>query len=318
VAGRQDGYFSHSRLSCFETCPRQYRYRYLDRLPRRGVGIEAHVGTSVHAALEMLHRRRTEQGQPSLAEVQAAFESAWSGVRTAELRIVRQGFAVEDYLALGRHCVETYVRGLEPFEAGTEVEVEKRVEVTLDPAGRRRLVGFIDRVERTPAGEVVVHDYKTSATLPRPEELDRDRQLTLYEIALRRLRPGLSRVRQIWHYLAFGRSFDRVREPDQLERVRRESLAVIERIDVERAYEARPSPLCHWCDYNDVCPEGRSYCAERPAPGLPATEGDASPVASPDSAAARSASPGEAASPARNADAAPAASPRSRKRMPRL
>jgi len=39
--GRNAEPASHSRLSTFETCPLQYRFRYVDRIPREEVSVES-------------------------------------------------------------------------------------------------------------------------------------------------------------------------------------------------------------------------------------------------------------------------------------
>ena len=48
--------YSHSRLSCYETCPFQYKLKYVDRVKSTlGTTIEAFVGSMVHDALEWLY-----------------------------------------------------------------------------------------------------------------------------------------------------------------------------------------------------------------------------------------------------------------------
>jgi putative RecB family exonuclease len=261
--------FSHSRLSTFENCPRQYRYRYIDKLPRPGVGIEAHMGSSVHKALESLYREADSGRVPSLEDVQSRYQEAWARVPEARLRIVRRGFDGEDYRSLGRHCVEAYYRRHHPFEEGKTLKLEGKVRLTLGPDEEYSLVGYIDRLAQAPDGAYEIHDYKTSGSLPRREDLDRDRQLVLYEIALRRTLPGDVPVRHIWHYLAFDRRYERVRETNDLQRVAGETVRGIRRALAEREFPAHTSPLCHWCDFNEECPEGKRHRADRPAPGLP-------------------------------------------------
>ena len=36
--------YSHSRLSSFENCPAQFRYRYIDKVETETEGVEAFVG----------------------------------------------------------------------------------------------------------------------------------------------------------------------------------------------------------------------------------------------------------------------------------
>jgi len=50
--------YSHSKLSTYENCPRQYKLRYIDRIkpPEEEEGIEAFLGSRVHEALEKLYK----------------------------------------------------------------------------------------------------------------------------------------------------------------------------------------------------------------------------------------------------------------------
>jgi len=48
--------YSHSRLGVYETCPRQYHFQYVERVPMPEVTTaEMFVGSHVHAALEELY-----------------------------------------------------------------------------------------------------------------------------------------------------------------------------------------------------------------------------------------------------------------------
>ena len=55
----------------------------------------------------------------------------------------------------------------------------------LDGDGRYAVRGVIDRLVRARDGALEIHDYKTGRRLPSQDELDRDRQLALYEIGVR-------------------------------------------------------------------------------------------------------------------------------------
>ena len=48
--------YSHSRLACFENCPKQFHYRYVLKIPSESESIEAFLGKRVHEVLERLHR----------------------------------------------------------------------------------------------------------------------------------------------------------------------------------------------------------------------------------------------------------------------
>lgn len=266
--------YSHSRLSTFENCPRQYRYRYIDKLPRPGPGIEAHVGISVHQALEFYFGElQAGRPAPSRVDLLAAYETAWSATPVASLRIVRSGFDSGDYHRLGRHCLEVYQESLARTEMGEVLGIEKKIQIRLGEDGRYRLVGYIDRFMRAADGAYEIHDYKTSGSLPRPRDIDRDRQLALYELGVREDLPATAKVRHVWHYLTFGRQFERVLSSAQLQGFARGTMSVIRRVEKESEYAARTRILCHWCDFNTHCPEGRTYLERQPRPGLPVAAG---------------------------------------------
>ena len=47
--------YSHSRMSSFENCPKQFHFRYVLKIPQETEGIEAFVGKRVHEVLERLY-----------------------------------------------------------------------------------------------------------------------------------------------------------------------------------------------------------------------------------------------------------------------
>lgn len=265
--------YSHSRLSTFENCPRQYRYRYLDKLPRPGPGIEAYVGICVHKALEFYFGElRAGRPAPSRADLLAVYEEAWSATSVAGLRIVKTGFDSNDYHLLGRHCLEIYEAEVAESEFGEVLGLEKKIHIRLGKTGSYRLIGYIDRFMRGADGVYEIHDYKTSGSLPRPQDIQQDRQLALYELGVRGELPAAARVRHVWHYLTFGRRFQRILSSTQLQGFARATTAAIRRVEKETEFAARTRILCHWCDFKDHCPEGREYLENQPKPGLPVAE----------------------------------------------
>jgi len=260
-----DTVFSHSRLSTYETCPRQYRYRYLDLLPVDATGAELHVGSVVHAVLERVYGAARTGRVPDLPEARRWFDEEWGRVPAERLRIVRPGFVVEDYRGLGLSCLEDYMQRHAPFTDGETIAVEQQVDIDLGEG--TRLVGYIDRVVRQGPGVYEIHDYKTSGSWPRPRDLDADRQLSLYEMGIRQLHPDVREVLQVWHYLALQRRFERRRTAADLERVRAACRRLIARVREERTWPARPGVLCHWCDYRAACPEGSAHADAHPLTG---------------------------------------------------
>ena len=264
--------YSHSRLSSFEDCPRKFQYRYVLKLPSDTEGIEAFVGKRVHEVLERLYRFAADGRVPSLARVLERFRLWWDeNFDAARIRIVRDGLDAEHYRRLGERCLSHYYRRHYPFDADETLAVEERVLFSLDPAGEYRIQGFVDRVSRARDGTLEIHDYKTSARVPRQQHLDRDRQLALYQMGLAE-RFRSERVRLVWHYVATDQMRTSQRTPEQLDALRFDTVALIDRIRAEQEFAPRPGPLCSWCEFNDICeasPVRRKAAAAPPEPAQP-------------------------------------------------
>ena len=263
--------YSHSRISSFENCPLQYRYRYIDGLKSEVEGVEAFVGKVVHEVLEGLYGdldRARVAGSPLF---KSRFNEIWRRALSPSIRIVREKMTLEDYRALGERCVELFYVRNHPFEGATEVKCEEKVEFSLDADGRYLMRGYVDRIDWIGSDLIEIHDYKTGV-LPRAGALRNDRQLTLYEIALRDRYPGVRQFRHVWHYLAHDRKFVETRTPEDLRRTRLSTINAIRRIEDTAEFPARESALCGWCDYQAICPEWVGRLPKREAIPVPRSD----------------------------------------------
>jgi putative RecB family exonuclease len=250
--------YSHSRLSAFEKCPLQYKYRYLDRIKRDTQGIEAFMGNRVHEALEKLYRDLLMERRPPLDEITGLYHRSWDENFSDRVRIVRSEYTADHYRQVGERCLAAYYRRYEPFDQAATLGLEERVHLALDGGDRYQLQGFIDRLARAGDGIYEIHDYKTSASLPSDQDLRKDRQLTLYQMAVERRFPDAREVRLVWHYLVFDQEMRSKRTPQEVEQHRGRTIAVIDEIETwvreRREFPPRESALCRWCEYRDICP----------------------------------------------------------------
>jgi putative RecB family exonuclease len=136
----------------------------------------------------------------------------------------------------------------------------------LEPERDLHLQGYIDRLVDLGGGHFEIHDYKTSRRLPTQADVDRDRQLALYQLGVMQQFTGVRSVRLVWHYLAHDRMLTSSRTPEQLRQLRDEVVALIGRIEeatARRDFPAHKSVMCDWCEYRAVCP---AWSAATPAP----------------------------------------------------
>lgn len=251
---RAEQVYSASRLSTYESCPRQYRFRYIDRIPRVEQSIEVYLGLRVHDVLSALYRQLQLGDEPCLADVLQEYHRQWGQHWHNRVKIVKRGRSIEQYRQFGERCLVNYYQAHRPFNHGQVLGLEYRVATSLDPHGCYKIQGYIDRLVRVGSGCYEIHDYKTSGRLPSQGAIDVDRQLALYHLAVERMWPDAKDVELVWHYLAFGREIRSRRTPNALERLTISTIAVIERIETDAEFRPIKSTLCHWCAYQDICP----------------------------------------------------------------
>ena len=141
-----------------------------------------------------------------------------------------------------------------PFEDNT-LETEKKIEISLDKTNEYKLVGIIDRlVYNKENDEIEIHDYKTANTLPTKDKMDNDRQLALYSIAIKEEFGSNNKIKLIWHYLAFNKKLVSERTDEQLEKLKKETIELIKRIESETEFPTNKSILCNWCPFKKICP----------------------------------------------------------------
>lgn len=259
--------FSHSRLSSFENCPKQFHFRYVLQIPQTSEGIEAFVGKRVHEVLERLYEFARKGMLPTLSQVLRRYTLAWEAEYDAErVRIVREGTPVELYRDLGARCLENYYRRHYPFDATETLGIEERVEFELDPArpGAYRMQGVIDRISRTSAGTIEIHDYKTGRYVPSQQQIDEDRQLALYQIGVALRYRSDQPIELVWHYVARGMERRSVRTPEQLQETCAKAIDVIDRIRTETEFAPRKNALCDWCEFRSLCPAWNPYAPPPP------------------------------------------------------
>jgi len=249
--------YSHSRLGSYENCPLAYKYRYIDRIRTGWQSIEAFMGKCAHEVLEALYgdieSARKDGPEPWVEK----FDAIWNSKLTSDVHVVRPDLDPEYYRELGAACVKGYWERHHPFPIDPKsiIGLELKVEMALDPDRRYRMMGFIDRAQHAEPGVIEIHDYKTSSSLPREGSLRYDRQLPLYEIALRQRFPQTQKVRLIWHYLAHNKEFVEERHARDLDRVKKQCIDLIRTVEAARDFPAKKGPLCSWCEFQDRCPE---------------------------------------------------------------
>jgi putative RecB family exonuclease len=245
---------SPSRASDFKTCPLRYRFRAIDRLPEPP-SPEATRGTLVHGVLDRLFDLPSRQRTPGRARQLA--DEEWR-------RMLAEQPELADVLSPDDPDAQAWLAG-----AGRLLDAWFGLEdpTRLEPAGRELLLeaevdglslkGVVDRLDRSPAGDTRVVDYKTGRS-PGPWYEQRALfQLRFYALLLWRTSGQVPSVLQLV-YLADGQVVRLVPHEDDLralERTLRALGAAIERATTTGDFRPRRSALCGWCSHQALCPE---------------------------------------------------------------
>ena len=258
--------YSHSQLSTYENCPHQYKLAYIDKIEAETEGIEAFMGSRVHDALEKLYRDLKLTKLNPLDDVVRFYHEAWEKNWNGMVLIVRKGYDADHYRRLGEKCISDYYHRYSPFDQGRTLGLEEFITFRLDEERDYSIRGYIDRLALVGDTVLEVHDYKTSSRLPTQEDIDRDRQLSFYQMGVEGRWKDIREIRLIWHYLAFDAEIRSLRTPEQLLEIRQKTLDLIQRIETDTEFLPKGGPLCAWCDYQALCPKRKHLMAVESLP----------------------------------------------------
>ena len=168
-------HWSHSSLSQFLRCPRQFFFQRVLGLPRPTVPSGMLLGSAVHASLAEVHRGLRDRGDFDPHAVADALVRTWDA-EEGELKVLYRSGESRDILL--EQAIALVDLALANPPEGTVLDVEHRVTVPLfDSAGEMLpvpLVAVFDLVTAVPREkedgaedeappDVVVHEFKTTA-----------------------------------------------------------------------------------------------------------------------------------------------------------
>jgi putative RecB family exonuclease len=256
-----------SRVDSWLTCPRRYRFSYVDRpRPPRGPTF-AHqtVGALAHGALlRYFGDLEPEDRRPERAA--DLVRESWpdtAASRGAGFRDAEQS----------RRWQETVAGWVRDYGASAPADLRPRAleRVVAFTSPTARFEGRLDRVDQRDDAAVVV-DYNTGRSTPTDAEARSSAALALYAVGVNRvLRLNCTRVEL--HHLPTGTvaaaDHDSGSLQQHLDRLAdaaadAEAATVAVAADAglaDSAFPARPGPLCGWCDYRAACPEGSAAAA---------------------------------------------------------
>jgi len=248
---------SATKVKMYQTCPQRYRYRYLDRLPGDESGEAARIGLAVHAVLEAAGRLVLEGWDPGKAAAPDCLRSGLAGLMLSGGREAPPPGPIADAAA------EILATVAPDLDLSHVEAVEQEISLDLDGV---RVIGYVDRIDRTTTTATVV-DYKSGqAPPPNAEDLALDPQAGIYLCWARERWPE-AELAAVWHYVAQGR-MRRVAWSPELDGWHRRELRATAAAIQAKAFAPRTGDHCAYCPWQDRCQAFARWLAR----GLPPRE----------------------------------------------
>jgi len=246
---------SPSRVNQIETCPRQYQYSVVDRIPE-SKKMETYRGTVFHAILEEMFLRTAETpSERTVDYTLALMREMYRGLVTPEIA-AEMGIDEVGIQTFARD-VAKYIRTYFTMEDPTQITSEG-IEIQFDvDMGGYTLRGILDRLDRLPNGDLEIVDYKTGKV---PQDRYKDSAILpakIYAYMCERMlgeRPKTIRLL----YVQFGKTLTiEVTDADiaYAEKRVREAWGKIENWYDLGFFPPVSNNLCNkWCSYKSICP----------------------------------------------------------------
>ena len=257
--------FSFTQLAAFRSCPMQYKFAHVYRIPIIG-SHQKSFGQVMHSTLHDIlenHAERGKAAQVSLFETSAQTEIPTSGLRVTKdeaMEIYETRWNENDFWYPDRAMYDKYYsEGKDAVSRMWNIWNEKppsvaALELNFDwKIGEHSIRGSVDRIDDCGDGTVAIFDYKTGQ--PKSEEdigkEDRE-QLQIYQLAMECRGMKVSSLSYV--YLQNGESVN-VPTLGEKERVPFTD-ALLERMNeiLKSRFTPKPSQfVCKFCDFKNIC-----------------------------------------------------------------
>jgi len=255
-------YFSYTQLVAFSSCPYQYRFAHILRIPVKGKE-QFSFGKTLHQTLQKTFALIKERRQSLQTDL---FGQAEPG------KTVNPDISQDEILKLYEDCwidewYESKKSKAERFEQGREilkqfylkyrdnwpdtVFIEKNFNYKLKDGDKSYLIrGTIDRIDSLADGRLRIIDYKTGRPKDKLTFEDKE-QLLIYQLAAVELFKQPIAALAIY-FLENNGQLDFIGSEPELEKVKTKIIVTIN--DIARGeFPPRPGQLCRWCDFKDIC-----------------------------------------------------------------
>jgi len=267
AAGAEEEYplpakFSFSQLAAFSTCPLQYKFAFILKVPAPTDKPSLIFGRVMHNTLYNFFLPVLSERQAIQADLFGGASGAPAGKKSEELMSAKRLMALyeefwqadgypdkttrEEYYEKGKKSLKDFWNDYSGQSPAEILFLEKKFSFKM---GEDLIKGTIDRVDKLSDGSLEIVDYKTGKN--KTLDFDAKRQLILYQLFLEeyaKLKVSLLS----FYYLESGEKVSFTAKPAEIDKLRAtvsQEIAAIKK----RQFAPQPGMMCQFCDFNQIC-----------------------------------------------------------------
>lgn len=264
---------SPSRANDFQSCPLKFRLRSIDRIPEEP-SAAALRGNLIHTALERLFDLPARER--NIESTKELFRQAWLELAATDapgIRALLTDAKLPSEPANAAQFADAMIAKVEPL-LSTYFALEdpsrlaphaREMAVAVEIAEGFSIRGFIDRVDKTSSGLIRIVDYKSGKAPRTGFESSAMFQMRFYALAWWRLTDEIPAMLQV---LYLGSNEALRYEPVEQDLLNTELKILGIRAQIQQAvvagFSPKPSRLCGWCSYQQLCPQYGGVTPEPP------------------------------------------------------
>jgi len=179
---RQAPHLSASSIGDYLDCGLLFKFGRIDKLKPEYKADALEYGSTIHRVLEEIFQNKMVGIDLTIKEIHESFEKHWTKATKDNQEIkYAEGNSFESLLLQGKELLTAYYHK-RPNDGFNILAIEEAFSFT--PEGMNiPIIGAYDLVLEDESGTIVIVDFKTSGRSYSIDEVDRNFQLTLYQIA---------------------------------------------------------------------------------------------------------------------------------------
>ena len=236
--------FSFSQLNSFKTCPLQYKYQYILKIPTTPSAAES-FGITIHQTLQKFYVEFLKNKKINQKDLLAIYEKTW--IPIGYVSLTHQTRMIEE----GKKMLINFYKKF--HSSGLKIiALEKLFKIKI--ANDIFLTGKIDRIDSLNKNEIEIVDYKTGKK-PNERELSKSLQLTIYALAANDknlFNKKLGDINLTFYYLQTPEKIILKKNEGDLIKTKDEIMNMVEKIR-KNDFLANPGKHCNFCSFKIIC-----------------------------------------------------------------